>query len=81
MEYLHGPQINTTRNPIKNKIAFSFLEKESPACEINAATNMVMIGKMEKSLALNPKIMTIGTTNLPKTTKYNDFSFPSPIGS
>ena len=80
-EYFPGPHINTIIKPRKNKIAFSFLEKGSPACEINAATYIVIIGKIEKNLVFKPIIINIGAINSPRTAKYRDNSFPSPIGS
>ena len=80
-EYFPGPHINTIINPRKNKIAFSFLEKGSPACEINAATYIVIIGKIEKNLVFKPIIINIGAINSPRTARYRDNSFPSPIGS
>ncbi len=68
-EYFPGPHINTIINPRKNKIAFSFLEKGSPACEINAATYIVIIGKIEKNLVFKPIMINIGATNSPRTAR------------
>ena len=80
-ENLPGPVIIKKINIIKYKRDFSFLENGSPSCFSKKATNIVVIGKMQKNLVFHPIIIKIGTINSAKVTSNNEIRGPIPIGS
>tara|TARA_B100000963_G_scaffold8671_1_gene6731 strand:+ start:2380 stop:2679 length:300 start_codon:yes stop_codon:yes gene_type:complete len=80
-EYLPGPVIIKEINNIRYKRDFSFFENGSPSCLNIKATNIVIIGKMQKNLVFHPIIIKIGTINSVKTVSINEGRGPIPIGS
>ena len=76
-----GPVISKKINNIKYKSDFSFFENGSPSCLKTKATNIVMIGKIQKNLVFHPIIIKTGTINSAKVVSNKEVREPMPIGS
>ena len=81
IEYLPGPIIIKEINNSKYKRLFSFSKNGSPSCLNIKATNIVIIGKMQKNLVFHPIIIKIGTINSAKAVSISEGKGPIPIGS
>ena len=81
IEYLPGPVIIKEINNIRYKRDFSFFENGSPSCLNKKATNIVIIGKIQKNRVFHPIMIKIGTINSAKVTSNSEIRGPIPIGS
>ena len=66
---------------LTRKRDFSFFENGSPSCLNKKATNIVIIGKIQKNLVFHPIIIKKGTINSANVVSNNEARGPIPIGS
>ena len=81
IEYSSGPVIIKEINNIRYKRDFSFFENGSPSCLNRKATDIVIIGKIQKNRVFYPIMIKIGTINSAKAVSINEGIGPIPIGS